>query len=318
MILNNTPVGAELSDIIAELRCQLNADGIKLLGAIRDTPDNIMVSCPYHKGGQERRPSAGIDKRTGVFHCFACEETHSLQEVISYCFGHYDDIAGGFGWSWILKNFLTISVEERKPIQLSYERKHSGKSAKTQYVSEAELDKYREYHPYMWKRKLTPEIVERFDIGYDSDTRCITFPVREVHGRTLFIARRSVESKFFNYPEGAEKPVYGLYELASLPEYPKEVIICESMLDALVCWVWGRPAVALNGLGNDLQFAQLNDMPCRKFILATDMDERGLAARRRIRSRLRRKIVTEFILPDGRKDMNDLTKEEFDAIEEVW
>lgn len=318
MILNNTPIGAELSDIIAELRAQLSANGIKLLGAVRDTPDNIMVSCPYHKGGQERRPSAGIDKRTGVFHCFACEETHSLQEVISYCFGHYDDVAGGFGWSWILKNFLTISVEERKPIQLSYERRYLGKPAQTQYVSEAELDKYREYHPYMWKRKLTPEIVERFDIGYDSDTRCITFPVREIHGNTLFIARRSVESKFFNYPEGVDKPVYGLYELGVLPEYPKEVIICESMLDALVCWVWGRPAVALNGLGNDLQFAQLNDMPCRKFILATDMDERGLAARKRIRSRLRRKIVTEFILPEGRKDMNDLTKEEFDAIEEVW
>lgn len=318
MILNNTPIGAELSDIIAELRTQLSANGIKLLGAVRDTPDNIMVSCPYHKGGQERRPSAGIDKRTGVFHCFACEETHSLQEVISHCFGHYDDMTGGFGWSWILKNFLTISVEERKPIQLSYERGHMSKTAQTQYVSEAELDKYREYHPYMWKRKLTPEIVERFDIGYDSNTRCITFPVREVNGGTLFVARRSVESKFFNYPEGAEKPVYGLYELASLPEYPKEVIICESMLDALVCWVWGRPAVALNGLGNDLQFTQLNNMPCRKFILATDMDERGLAARKRIRSRLRRKIVTEFILPEGRKDMNDLTKEEFDAIEEVW
>lgn len=316
MIINNIPFAAELSDILAEWRAQLAANNIPLLGVVRDTPDNIMVSCIYHKNGQERRPSAGIKKSDGTYHCFACGETHSLQEVISHSFGHMDDVTGAFGWNWLLKNFLTVSIEERKGLDLDFSRANSVPT--TQYISEDELDSYREYHPYMWKRKMTPEVVDIFDIGYDKKTKCITFPVRDITGGTLFIARRSVITKFFNYPEGVEKPVYGLYELSQLPQYPKEVIICESMIDAITCWVYGKPAVALNGLGNDLQFAQLNKMPCRKFILATDNDEAGQKARRRIRANVKRKLITEFVLPNGRKDINELSQDEFNQLTEEF
>ena len=138
------------------------------------------------------------------------------------------------------------------------------------------------------------------------------------HGNTLFIARRSVVTKYFNYPKGVEKPVYGLYELGQQKQFPKEVIICESMLDALTCWVYGKPAVALNGLGNELQFKQLRQMPCRKFILATDNDSAGMKARKRIRENVRNKLITEYIIPDGKKDINDLEMLEFKRLEEVF
>ena len=318
MLINNIPFGADCGDVIAELRSQLALNNIPMLGNVRDTPDNIMVSCPYHKGGQERRPSAGIKKSDGTFHCFTCGETHSLQEVISFCFGHTDDIVGAFGWEWLLKNFLTVGIEERKSIDLDFERRYLGKFDVPELVSEEELDKYREYHTYMWKRKMTPEVVDVFDIGFDAETDCITFPVRNLAGQTLFVARRSVHSKFFNYPSGVVKPVYGLYELSRLSPYPNEVIICESMIDAITCWVYGKPAVALNGLGNDLQFDQLNKMPCRKFVLATDSDEAGQKARKRLRKYLSGKLITEFVFPPGRKDINDLSKEEFDNLEEVF
>ena len=97
------------------------------------------------------------------------------------------------------------------------------------------------------------------------------------------------------------------------------VIVCESMLDALSFWTIDKPAVALNGLGNELQFKQLRELPCRKIILATDMDERGLAARKRIRMNMKNtKIVTEYIFPKGRKDANECTKEELMSLEEVF
>ena len=318
MIINNTTFECDLSMIIDELRSQLNANGIKLLSGIRDTPDNIMVSCPYHKGGQERKPSAGIKKSNGLFNCFACGETHSLNEMISYCFGKTDDLVGAFGWNWLLKNFLTVSIEDRRDLNLDFTRTNNNGNSSIRFVTEEELDKYRVYHPYMWKRKMTPEVIDIFDVGYDADTKCITFPVRDVRGNCLFIARRSVNSKFFNYPAGAEKPVYGLYELGQLHEFPKEVIICESMIDCITAWVYGKYAVALNGLGNELQFRQLNNMPCRKFILATDNDSAGKSARLRLRKCLKGKIITEYILPDNRKDINDLSKEEFDKLVEVF
>jgi DNA primase len=283
---------------------------------MRDTPDNIQVCCPYHKDGQERRPSAGIKKSDGIFHCFTCGETHTLQEMISHCFGRYDDVVGAFGWEWLLKNFLTVSVEERKPIALDLSRNESEKV--TLYISDDELDKYRVYHPYMWKRKMTTEVVEIFDIGYDKDTKSITFPVRDVKGRCLFVARRSVVTKFFNYPQGVEKPVYGLYELSQLERFPTEVIICESMIDAIYFWTVGKYAIALNGLGNELQFKQLRNMPCRKFILCTDSDDAGMKARARIKKNIRNKIITEYILPEGRKDANDCTPEELLSLREKF
>ena len=340
MKINDIQFNVELNEILIELKNELNSNGIELLSKMKDGPTHIQVCCPYHNNGMERRPSAGIRKEDGIFHCFACGEIHSLQEVISYCFGHTDDIVGSFGWQWLIRNFTTVQVEERKDVVLDFMRNIRGsRRCANLYITEEELNKYRYIHPYMYKRGLTDEIIDLFDIGFDSGSQCITFPVRDIHGNCLFVARRSVKTKFFNYPEGVEKPLYGLYEyykdihdktyvgkfngqeitsgkyfLQSIP-----IIVCESMLDALSFWTVGKYAVALNGLGNELQFKQLRELPCRKIILATDMDERGLAARKRIRLNIQNtKIITEYIFPKGRKDANECTKEELMNLEEIF
>ena len=341
MKINDVQFNVELIDILHELISQLRANNIPLISKYKEGSTHIQICCPYHSGGMERRPSAGLRKEDGMFHCFACNEVHSLQEVISYCFGHTDDIVGKFGWQWLLKNFATVQVEERKDVVLDYYRNdgsiYSGfisdnvgnksryrqsdkrvrkdKEVGKGYVTEETLNKYRYIHPYMYKRGLTDDVIELFDIGFDSDTQCITFPVRDINGNCLFVARRSVKTKFFNYPEGVEKPLYGLYELYKWcnNDIPLEesIIVCESMLDALSFWTANKYAVALNGLGNELQFKQLRELPCREIILATDMDERGLAARKRIRENIgSRKLIAEYFFPKGRKDANECTKEE--------
>lgn len=334
MIINDVQFNVELIDILIELKNELNANNIDLIRKYKDGPTHIQICCPYHANGQERRPSAGIRKSDGVFHCFACNEVHSLQEVISHCFGYTDDIVGSFGWQWLLKNFAVIKTEERKDVEIDLVRNNfankniildSSDSNKSTRVTAEELDSYRYIHPYMYKRGLTDEVIELFDIGYDKKSDCITFPIRDESGNVLFIARRSVKTKFFNYPDGVEKPLYGLYELLlqtyrlAQPLTRIDLIVCESMLDALSFWTVGKYAVALNGLGNELQFKQLRELVCRKIILATDMDERGLAARKRIRRNLQNtKIITEYIFPKGRKDANDCTKEELMNLEEVF
>lgn len=68
-----------------------------------------------------------------------------------------------------------------------------------------------------------------------------------------------------------------------------------------------------------IEVEQLRELPCRKIILATDMDERGLAARKRIRMNMQNtKIITEYLFPKGRKDANECTKEELMNLEEVF
>ena len=334
MVINKTIFNAELYDILEELRNQLHINGIQLLEKEpKRSGNSLQIQCPYHNEGQERQSSAGIRMSDGKFHCFACGEVHELYEVVSHCFGYYDDVLGKFGWQWLLKNFATLNIAERRNITLDFGRQNKSVKEQKNYVTEEELSKYRYYHPYMYKRGLTDEIIELFDIGYDKSSKCITFPVRDVDGNCLFVARRSVNTKWFNYPKGVEKPLYGLYELHHVlgseinPLWSyhqfmkgdaKEIIVCESMLDALSFWVVGKYAVALNGIGDELQFNQLRSLPCRKLILATDMDNKGLKARKTIRKNIPNKIVTEYLFPEGRKDANECTPEELKTLLEVF
>ena len=322
MEVNNHVILDDTQDILIELRKQLELNGVKRFAKFIDSGNNIQTNCPFHKEGQERKPSFGINKKTGECHCFGCGWSGTLSEMISNCFGK-DDF-GDYGNKWLIRNFLSVAVESRPDIDVDFCRRKKITSETKKYISEQELDSYRYTHPYMYKRKLTDEIIDLFDIGYDKNTECITFPNRDINGNCLFIARRSVKTKFFNYPQDVEKPVYGLYECNICAKtiknwFPDEIIICESMIDALTCWVYGKYAVALNGTGNENQFKTLRNMPNRKFILATDMDEAGLKARERIRQSLGNKIVTEYVWDiNVAKDINDMNKEYFDSLKEVF
>ena len=153
MIINDVQFNCALEDVLTELVSQLRANNIPLISKQRNSGDHIQITCPYHSDGMERKPSAGIRKSDGVFHCFACGEVHSLQEVISHCFGHYDDLVGKWGWQWLLRNFATVEVEERKDVDLDFSRNSVVRNRsvrRNQFVTEEELDKYRYTHPYLY------------------------------------------------------------------------------------------------------------------------------------------------------------------------
>lgn len=313
--INDTYYDLNLIDIINELKLQLALQGINLFSRIKDLPQDLMVSCPFHKNGQEKKPSCGIRKEDGYLHCFSCGESCSLEQLIGRCFGKYD--LGQYGLNWLKNNFLGDLYKERT-IYIDMQRNTVKTNSSTKYIDDKELDEYRYWHPYMKKRKLTDDVIELFDIGYDEKTDCITFPIKDWKGNCLFIARRSVKGKYFNYPNNVEKPVYGIYELYQQKEFPQEIYICESMIDALTLWGIHKYAVALNGLGTEYQFKQLNEIPCRKFILATDNDRAGMQARKVIVNKLKNKIITQVILPEGKKDINECTFDELENLQEVF
>lgn len=337
MIVNDIMINASCEEIIAELQRQLAINKIPYLQKTHDAGRNIQVQCPYHGNGQERRPSAGILKKDGTFHCFACGEVHTLPEVISYVFDK-DDMFGKWGMKWILKNFATVKVEERADVEIDLERNHttnknnildnSADNKHSSFVTEEELDSYRYYHKYWAERGIVDDdIIELFDLGYDKRTNCITFPVRDIDGNCLFVARRNVETKWFNYPKDAEKPLYGLYELYKLyggtklkglyNPYPNKLnlYITESMIDCILLWQAGKYAVALNGTGSVEQINVLKKLPIRHYVLATDNDTAGKLARAKLRKALSNKLITEIQFPEFRKDIGECTQEEIQNID---
>lgn len=317
MKINDIYFNCSLNEILEELRRQLAINQIHLLDRMIDGSTDVQICCPYHN---DRRPSAGITKiekkknnriiPAGTFFCFTCHETHTLPEFISFCFGYHDDMIGAFGWKWLCRNFLTVSVENREIMTYDFSRGKKKQEEMT-YVSEEELDKYRYYHPYWAKRGITDDnIIEMFDLGWDETTDCITMPNLDKDGNCLFVARRSVKTKWFNYPSNVTKGLYGIYQLYQLPQFPKTIWITESMIDSLRLWQLDRPCLALNGVGDYNQYKQISKLPCREIVLATDMDKAGQDARVKFKQNVKNKLILEVFLPKGRKDIGDCTDDE--------
>ena len=318
--LQDTIIQSDVRSILDLLKFDLAQHGLDRFHMFRNNGDNIQTNCPFHKGGQERKPSFGVNGEIDKCHCFSCGWAGTIEEMISELYGYQDE--GKFGKRWLIKRFNTVEIETRPNIMEGF----NGRDIKNDilgsrssfnicdkisnnsdtFISDEELDKYRYIHPYMYERGLTDEIIERFDIGYDRERKEITFPVRDIEGRCVFVAGRSVERKFFRLPKGIDKPIYCSNEFRA-GAY-RTAYITESFLNCLTCWKYNNPAMAMIGTGNQKQYEILNKLPVREYILAFDPDEAGRKATERFRKNVHGKIIKELVYTDNR-DINDLQEE---------
>ena len=336
--LQDTIIQSDTQSILDMLKFDLAQHGVDRFHIFRNNGDNVQTNCPFHKNGQERKPSFGVNGEIDKCHCFACGWAGTIEEMVSELYGYQDD--GKFGKRWLIKRFNTVEIETRPNImegfngrKINLSRGVYKKSSRTSgemgeviqgngdeksrtfeerdntvitEITEEDLDKYRYIHPYMYERGLTDEIIERFDIGYDDERDELTFPVRDINGNCVFVAGRSVERKFFRLPKEKDKPVYQAYKFTE-GNY-KGAYITESFLNCLTCWKYGKPAMALIGTGNEKQYKILEKLPVRTYILAFDPDEAGRKATERFRKNVHGKIIKELVYTDNR-DINDLQEE---------
>jgi DNA primase len=313
LIVDNKVIETPIKTIVDLLRQQLFLLHIDKLNTIEVKQNNIRCTCPIHKGGQERTPSCSIlledklDTPAGTVHCFGCGYRASLVKFISDCLG----IPFREAKEWLLGVSEYSLVENTRNLELDLQSPILPSNDNWQEVSLDELKGYDYVHPYMHQRKLTDDIIYKFEVGYDPKLDAITFPVY-VDGVCRLVCKRRVKFKRFDMPVINPKPIYGLDYLTD-----NEVIVCESIINALTCWSYGRQAVALFGTGSDWQIEQLNKIPQRHIVLALDGDEAGRKGTARLLKGLKDKIVTVLKIPNG-KDINDLTKEEFDNLEESF
>ena len=329
--LQDTIIQTDTQSVLDMLKFDLSQHGVNRFHIFRNNGENIQTNCPFHKNGQERKPSFGVNGEIDKCHCFACGWSGTIEEMVSELYGYRDE--GKFGKRWLIKRFNSVEIETRKNIMEGFENgnntlcssifNRSNKRSdrilcrKTRQerlnveteqteITEEELDTYRYIHPYMYSRGLTDEIIERFDIGYDKDREAITFPIRNIRGDCVFVATRSIKTKFFGLPQGIDKPIYQGYRF-TMGHY-KTAYITESFLNCLTCWKYDKPAMALIGTGNRKQYEILNKLPVREYILAFDPDEAGRKATERFRKNVHGKIIKELVYPDNR-DINDLQEE---------
>ncbi len=271
------------------------------LSKIEKKAGQVVISCPYHS---ESIPSCYVNE-DGIWHCFSCQESGKLPKLIGECF----DADEKYGKQWLVSNYVGDVLVEHKE-NLFDDNLFEDK--KEEFLDESILDKYEDWHPYLDKRHLDKDICRLFKVKYDAEKEMIVFPVWDEHNRLYMLTRRSVNDKTFHIDYNKEKPVYLLNYI--IKKGIPEVTVCESQINALTCYGFGYPAIAMFGTGTDYQYKILNKSGIRFYHLAFDGDDAGRKATKKFIDNITNAFIDVIMIPEH-KDVNDLTQEEFDNLE---
>ena len=306
LIIDNYVINKPIEEILTLLKLSLTNGKLK---DIENKGDNILVTCPHHDGGHEKTPACNIyignDTKLpyGYFNCFVCGEKGSFLKFVAECF----DAPESYAKAWLLKNFGGELVAKNlfmgEPIVLN-----RNKGIK-KHLDESVLDQYQTWNPYLAKRKLSREICELFKVRYDPKYRQVIFPAYDIKGNLVMLTKRSIDTKSFYLDKDVEKPVYCLDYV--MKNNIKTVLLTEGPFDCLTGWEYGFPTIATFGKISDYQIEQINKSCINIIYAAFDNDAAGRSFLETLKRKLtKRIIIIETKFPFGRKDLNDLTKEE--------
>lgn len=316
----NTPIAASVDQILKDLRRELYAEG--LLKDQNNTGSDVMVTCPFHKGGHERKPSCGVSLRekitpdrtyeAGTVHCYTCGYTADFPTFLKDLLG-LDSAMDGFKWLVGRYNYF---ITDREEISFDFYRGTEGKAVAM------DADQVEEYHrnlmqsdkakAYLRGREIIPDVMELYKLGYDPADSVVLFPVYSRSGEVLFFKSRSLVGKRFFNAKDVDKTaaVYGLYQTleAQIPA-DTEIWLVESEIDALS--LVSRGVLAWAFMGSDISDTQVKEMlrtPYRRFVIATDNDQAGRKGARLIKDKLIPYGFRFFNLRwlTGEKDVNEL------------
>lgn len=305
--IGETTISADVEDIIEQIQ-----EDTGLLHNVNELETDIMCTCPIHKGGMERTPSLGINKETGVVHCFTCGYKGDIITLVSDCYNitynqAYRKLVGNYVYSG--KRSIDVSVSRDTSNSMYIKRNSILPFIKNNFTA----------WNYLYSRGVDPyKLKNVFPIGYDSNSSSAIFYVRDLKGNYVGSKARSVQGKRFANSTGAKKStyLYGAYELLQSAWQPHDPVwICESEIDALTVWSRGGYAVAIGGSHiSRIQLNILTQLGVRRVIDGLDKDEAGREGWKNFCTYVKGISTYNTKYPVNKKDINDLTDKEFFAI----
>ena len=300
ILIDNYLIETPIIKIIELLRISLTNGKLK---DIQDKSDDIVVSCPFHSGGQEEHGSCFIRKKDGVFHCFGCGEKGSFLKFVAECF----DAPESYAKAWLLKNFGGELVAKNlfmgEPIVLN-----RNKGIKKQ-LDESILDQYQTWNPYFNQRKLTRETAQKFNLRYDPKYRQVIFPYYNEKGQLITLLKRSIDTKTFFIETGITKPVYGINKI--FQDNIRTCVLTEGLFDCLLANQYGMPTIATLGNPSIEQFELINKSPLSTIYLMFDNDNAGRSFNEKAHKYLSKRLFIIDVNIIGKKDIGELSYDEF-------
>ena len=138
----------------------------------------IIVQCPFHKGGQERKPSFSVNVDEGLFHCFTCHESGTmpmLLRLLGLPSHRIDAEIAPFKDQLLANRELKKLKKEAASI--------NGDPYRAQTVlSEAIIDGFDWCPLQLTQAGFAWQWLQYMQIGVDRRNHRITYPIRDIYG----------------------------------------------------------------------------------------------------------------------------------------
>lgn len=270
------------------------------IGSELDT--HFLVFCPFHNN--RNTPACEVDKEKGLFICFSCGENGTLMDIAmkttkrSY-----------FEASRLINN-AAKEIDFAKQIfnttNKSNEKFEEFDSVLITRLHNDCLSSERSLH-YWSGRGISSESINTFYLGYSENQDMVIVPVQTDTGMFVGFVARSIEGKSFknstNLPRS--KVLFNLNRCKF-----SEIIVVESSFDAIKLHQMGFSAVATLGANVSREQLRLLEKYATKIILAPDSDDAGQGFVKKITENIKTREISLIKIPDGKKDIGDMTKEE--------
>jgi DNA primase len=294
---------------------------------------SFVGSCPWH---EDREPSLSVDPQQGLYHCFGCGESGDVVSLV--------EKMKGVGFKDAMRYLKAQSGKlPSRPRQVTAERRMPSPSAARRSTVQTALllDEvaarytdalmaHKEARAYLASRGLDEvELITSFKLGYcagdlsealtelgilklsgaEHFAHCIVFPLFEESGHvTGFYGRRTVSNSgpAHLYLPG---PHRGIFNRAAARVYNEELVLTESIIDALSLIKLGLKNViscyGVNGFTAEHE-KLLRDERVKTVVVGFDADEAGERGAQELAVKLQAQgIAVKVAVPPKGKDWNE-------------
>jgi len=180
-----------MHDIVDEIALQ-NLRSVKIKDSF------VSAACPFHKGGQERRPSFWINRHEGKWGCFTCDAGgSSLRTLLEKL-----QIRGRRADQMIEE--AERQAEKNAPIREARKKKKQRADFVGESILPEEFLGLYDYTPLaLIDAGFDEEVLQRHWVGYDTKLDRITYPIFDAYGNLVGISGRQ--------PDG-QVPKYKVYQ----------------------------------------------------------------------------------------------------------
>ena len=282
---------------------------------LRKNGSELRGRCPIHQG--EGNDAFHVNLTKNAFHCFSCKAKGNVLDFVAAMEKCSVRDAGGRLAEWF--PITGTEAGTQPPTKPLAEKHPAGESpAVSNKPLSFRLKGIDPAHPYLADRGLSPEIAEKFGVGYFSGKGSmsgrVVIPIHNERGELVAYAGRAIDNSEPRYklPVGFHKSLelFNLHRAIGDSNPARRVVLVEGFFDCIKVATTGFACVALMGSSLSVEQERLLGQHFDRVCLLMDGDAAGKEAAEAIAQRLVRRLYVRLVdLPEG-KQPDQLSSEE--------